>query len=393
MLSSAVTGEKPTLFYSVTHLRHNYITLTHFLNLAKIAKLGFNVVIALWDMNIISNPYFRRKEIENVEYTPEKYVQKKKEEVIDLALSLGMSTVKVYNSSEIWVRFIQQRNQSLFTKYYSTLSTMDLDEHNINAKINYLIQLPADLFFANFFNYLYPEDFKEPVDVIYSGEVRKNLYFATRKAMYHEGLIDVESPLIILSKEIPRIEIDTQIPHWDMTLGELSRLFAKWHYTKDELEQLYCNVFAPVLQEVNISRSSKKLIKTVNAPEALFNLHREEVAVITAGIMFEYFKKVKELTHSKIEPVFDFLNLNSWKEAENLGTILKSKNAMKILSLSNGTRTMTEVAKSANMQLSNASQYIAKMQKAGLIKIKDKKLHRSVKGIKINFDASISQMD
>jgi hypothetical protein len=350
------------------------------------------VIIALWDMNILSNPYFRRKEIESSStLSDEQYIQKKREELLELTAALGIKNVKIYNSSEIWARLIQQKEQALFVKYYSTLSMMDIDEPNLNDKINYLVQLPADLFFVNYFHLLYPEDIKAPIDVIYANPARKTLYYATRKAMYHEGLISVETPILILSKEIPRIEIDTQIPHWDMTLGEINRIISKWRYDWEQLEELFSNVIALVLPEIKISASgNSKTVKTVDAVEELKKLDKNEVSLVVSRALFDYFQKAKELMHAKHEFAPDFLSIKTGKEVNNLGALLKSKNTMKIIALANGTRTTTEIAKASNMQLSNTSQYISKLEKAGIIKIKDKKVFRSVKGIKINFDASIT---
>jgi predicted transcriptional regulator len=393
ILSNYSENDPPTLFYSLTHLKHNYITLTHLFNLSQLSKLGFNIIIALWDMNILSNPYFKKNELEkNIDYTFDQYIQKKRDEILEITTALGIEKIKIYNSSEIWARLIQQKDHPLFAKYYTTLSTMDLDEHNINAKINYLIQLPADLFFANFFNTLYPEDAKKSIEVMYSSPERKYLYFATRKAMYEAGIIDLESPLIIMSNEIPRIEIDTQIPHWDMSQNEIHRLITKWHYTDGELEKIFKNVIAQILPELTIKiNGHNKTIKTKDIMNELEKLDRETIVLITSKSLFDYFQKSKELMRTKQEPTPDFLTVKTRKEANELGALLKSDNTMQILALANGTRTITEIAKVANMQLSNTSQYINKLEKAGLLRVKNKKVYRAVKGIKINFDASITQ--
>lgn len=382
----------PAVFYSLTHLKHNYITLTHLFNLAKLAKLGCDIIISLWDMNVLSSPYFKKMESEKYQnLTNEQYIKQKKDEIIRLTAALGIGQAKIYTSSEIWARFTQQKEPPLFTKYYSTLATIDIDEYDIDEKLNYLIQLPADIFFADFFHQIYPEDVKKPIELLYTAPQRKNLYFATRKAMYNEGIISTERPAIIMSKEIPRIEIDTQIPHWDMSLNEINHIISKWQFAAEEINNLYKNVLAPVLPELTIATDSS--VRTIKAEEAIHKImheSRENIIASTSKNLFRYFQKAKELANLKEEPKPDFYNVKNKKEAELIGTILKSKNLQKILVLANGTRSVSDIAKSINMQLSNTSQYIAKLRKVGLVAIKDKMVVRTARGVKINFEVSLS---
>ncbi len=381
----------PTIFFSLTHIKHNYLTLTRLLNLAKLSKTGFNIAIVLWDMNILSNPYFKKVEFEHYKnWTTDQYLKKKKEEILSLAIAFGIKNIKVYYSSETWSRFMQQKDKGLFAKYYSVLSVIDLDESNINEKLNYQIQLPADVFFASFFHELYPEDCKKPIEAIYSSPARKSLYFATRKAMHYEGLTSTEQPVIILSKEIPRIEIDAQIPHWDMTASEIHQLLSKWRFEKSDIENLYKNAIGLILPEITIvTGKGKKKMKLDEGISQLSNQSRENIVASTSKNLFEYFQKIKEITKNAEEPKPDFHIIKTRKELKQLSALLKSENVMRILVLSNGNRTVSEIAKDTNMQLSNTSQYITKLKKAGLVKIKDKKVTRTTKGLKINFEISL----
>jgi predicted transcriptional regulator len=365
--------------------------LTHLFNLAKLSKLGFNLIIILWDMNILSNPYFKKVEFEKYkQWTSDQYINKKKEEIIALASALGVSNFKVYNSSDLWTRFLQQKEKALFTKYYSVLSTMDLDEYNLDEKLNYLIQLPADVFFANFFQELFSEDIKKPIEVMYSTPQRKMLYFATRKAMHNEGLTSTERPIIILSKEIPRIEIDSQIPHWDMTTSEINQLISRWQFEKEDIKNLYQNVLGTILPEVTtVTKTGAKIVNLEKAIEILQNESRENIVASTSKNLFTYFQNAKEITKSLEEPRPDFHTVKTKKELKQLSALLKSENIMKIIVLANGTRTISEIAKDMNMQLSNTSQYITKLKKAGLITIKNKKVTRTAKGLKVNFEVSL----
>ena len=383
--------ERPTVFFSLTHLKHNYLTLTHLLNLSKLAEAGFNIAIVLWDMNILSNPYFKKVEFERYKnLTSEQYIKRKRDEILVLANSLGIENVKVYDSSETWFRFIQKKDKELFVKYYTTLSVMDLDDYNLDEKLNYLIQLPADIFFANFFHELYPEDCKKPIEAIYCLPVRKSLYFATRKAMHNEGLTSTERPAVILSKEIPRIEIDAQIPHWDMTASEINQIVSKWQFQKSDIENLYKNVIGKILSEVTIVTHSGSQTRAIqNAVEELLNESRENIVASTSKNLFKYFQKAKEITKNIEEPKPEFQTVKTKKELRQLSALLKSENVMKILVLANGTRTISEIAKDINMQLSNTSQYITRLKKVGLVKIKDKKVIRTARGLKINFEISL----
>ncbi len=392
VLENSAGKGAPTIFYSLTHLKYNYITLTHLFNLAKLSKVGFNVVLVLWDMNILSNPYFKKVEFEKYRsLTSEEYIKKKKDEITSLANALGISNLNTYTSSELWARFMQQKEKAFFAKYYSVLGLMDLDEHDLNEKLNYLIQLPADVFFANFFHELYPEDQKKPIEVMYSAPQRKMLYYATRKAMYNEGLTSTERPLIILSKDIPRIDIDSQIPHWGMSVSEISQIVSKWHFEKEDLQNLYKNVFNTLLSEVTITtRKGKKILPLEKVPEALKNESKENITASLSNNLFSYLQKAKESTKNLEDPEPQFQTVKTKKQLKQLSALLKSENVMKILVLANGTRTISEIAKDINMQLSNTSQYITKLKKAGLVTTKNKKVTRTARGLKINFEISLA---
>jgi predicted transcriptional regulator len=209
--------------------------------------------------------------------------------------------------------------------------------------------------------------------------------------MYADGLIGSERPIIVLSKEVPRIEIDAQMPNWDMTLGEINHLISKWQFSNDEIGSLYENVIGLVLSEVSFSTSDgTKTVGIKDVFSLLPKLSREEIVLSTSHNLFEYFRKIRERLHVHAEPKPDFHTVKTRKEAQQIASLLKSKNALQILALANGNRTVSEIAKETNMQLSNTSQYIAKMKKNGLLAIKDKKVVRTSRGIKINFEATLS---
>ncbi len=392
ILQNADEKNPPTIYWSLTYLTTNYLTLTHLFSLAKICRLGCELVISLWDMNMLSNPYFKKIEFEKYQRPNyEQYIKQKKDEVRALTAALGIQNVKIYTSSEIWVRFTQQKEPPLFPQFYSTISTIDLDEIDINEKLHYLVQLPADLFFANFFNVLFAEDAKKPIDILYGMPERKSLYFATRKAMYSEGLVSTEKPVLLLPNRIPRIEIDAQIPQWDLTRNEIHQLLALWQFSPADLESLYQNVFGLILSEVTLVTSKgEKTVETKNASKYLGTMARGDVISSTTKNFFDYFKKARELVDFKHEPKLDFYNVKTRKEAQQIASLLKSKNALQILALANGNRTVSEIAKETDMQLSNASQYIAKLKRAGLLSVKEKKICRTSRGIKINFEATLS---
>lgn len=392
ILQNADEKNPPTIYWSLTYLTTNYITLTHLFNLAKICRFGCELVVSLWDMNMLSNPYFKKIEFEKYQRpTYEQYIKQKKDEVRALTAALGIQNVKIFASSELWIRFMQQKEPALFSQYYSTISTIDLDEIDINEKLHYLVQLPADLFFANFFHILFAEDAKKSIDILYGMPERKSLYFVTRKAMHSEGLVSTEKPVLMLPNNIPRIEIDAQIPQWDLTQNEIYQLIALWQFSPTDLEALYQNVFGLILPEVTlVTAKGEKTVETKNASKYLVAMNRENAIFSITKNFFEYFKKARELVDFRQEPKPDFYNIKTRKETQQIASLLKSKNALQILALANGNRTVTEIAKETNMQLSNASQYITKLRKAGLIAIREKKVNRTARGIKINFEATLT---
>ena len=44
--------------------------------------------------------------------------------------------------------------------------------------------MPMDIFIANYYHRLYPQQSKEPIDIVFSGENKKNIYTKVREKMY-----------------------------------------------------------------------------------------------------------------------------------------------------------------------------------------------------------------
>ena len=123
--------EKVRLFCSFTYITPNYINLFIINELAKLAKEGYELFIVIWDMNSITNKYFKRRVVHALgAESPSAFMDKKVQEVEQIFSSLGVESAKlhIYKSSDVWKRMVNIQSHDLFLKLYSVLASMKIGE-------------------------------------------------------------------------------------------------------------------------------------------------------------------------------------------------------------------------------------------------------------------------
>src|SRR3989344_5550347 len=122
--------------------------------------------------------------------------------------------------------------------------------------------MPADIFFANFLNILYPEDTDKPIDIVLVGNNKEIIYTKTRQLMYENGNISVEKPVFLLIKDIPYIVYDELVPEWNMPLEDIMGILNKYDMKEEYINALFETILSTKLDVLYYLDQNENIIGT-----------------------------------------------------------------------------------------------------------------------------------
>ena len=387
-------GKQHTILCSFTYITPNYsIILT--LEALKIFALNHNykVIILLWDMNALANPYFKKLATLGKIKDLNSFIDTKVVELRTLALSIGFigDNLLIYKSSDLWKRLVAFKEENLFQSFYSVLSQMKIKDYGIPSdKMSHIIQIPLDIFFANYFHRLFPEDLDEEIDFVFSSQHKEKLYLLTRELMLKSGLIKIKNPLFVLMELFPYIIYNDFVPEWDMSKDQIETIVAKARLSKRDIFSLFKYLESKPENELNSKGNTLKLDYN-----SLFKRYKNEkpnnLAHILSERLFKYLQEHKERyikESGKIQEII--LNIPTKQEAKKIGSVLKSHIALEILLSADGVLNTSQIAKKLGKSVATISTYSSRLRKLGLIRIlPNGKLKRNIKGVKINLELGL----
>ncbi|MEK6858360.1 MAG: helix-turn-helix domain-containing protein [Nanoarchaeota archaeon] len=388
-------GKLLTVFCSFTFITPNYSILFTLEQLRKFASSGnYQVHIVLWDMNILANPYFEKLYSLKKIAHPSSFIDDKVQEIKAITSSMGFNKEKVlvYKSSDLWKRLISYKDDDLFQEFYSILAQMKTTSFHVSGdKISHMIQIPMDIFFCNHFHKLYPEDVERPIDLVFFGENKEELYLACRELMISKRIVQHKNPLFILMKNIPYLLFNNITPEWNMSLREIKDIVVGCNPSKKDLFTLLSH-----LDEISGFVRIKKKGYNQDLEYSSFykeykNILTEELFQILADNLYLFFQdRKKKYLKATGEIEETILNLSKKNDVQEMGSILKSTIALDILLKADGTRTTTDIAKELNKSIATISTYANDLKKMKLIRVlPEGKLKRNIKGVKINLELGI----
>jgi len=359
---------------SFAYLTPNYSVLFTLNELKRITDKGnFRVFIVFWDMNTLVHPYFKKSLSNGKISDPNKYIQDKMIELEKITESIGfdMKKVLVYKSSELWRRLITYKDENLFQDFYSVLSEIKVQEYMTEMKISNLLQIPMDIFFANNFDKLCPEDTERPIDIIFSSNNKRVIYDMTRKQMYENGLIKSKKPLIMLMDDFPYMMHKSYVPEWNMSKKEINNIISNFNLSKSEMWSILRNISLDD-REIKISTDQSN----------------ENMKKLISEGLFEYLKRSKAKYNQVTDEINEqIISITKKDKLKEIGQVIKSDIALNILLLSDGTKTTTEISKILKKSVATISTYTARLKKLDLIRVlSNNKLKRNIKGVKFNLD-------
>lgn len=119
------------------------------------------------------------------------------------------------------------------------------------------------------------------------------------------------------------------------------------------------------------------------------NKNLKQVKELAVNLLYEYLIKFKtnfEMLDENQEE--EIINLQTERDVMSIGSTLKSKIALKILILADGTKNTTDISKILKKSIATISMYTNKLKKENLIETSPEgKIKRKIKGLKINLEA------
>lgn len=390
-------NEPKTAFFSLTYLTPNYYTIY------KLAKLNdfpenVNFVIAVWDINALTHAHMKITGVYGDEHARNRFMDEKIDELAKIICSQGISEkrFKIFKSSELWKRLISLDNAKHFINYMGIVGQVDTDIRNKKIlhkkRITHALQSVSDLFFINLINRLLPEEKLPNIDLVLAFKDRLPIYQRTRNLMAEEGLAEANNPVFVVGETIPYFEYDHRAIGWNMTSNQISDLIMKYKPNDFEMKGIFEKLLKGYLESFTVISGKKDEEVCYSTFMAAFDrLTEQKKQAAFATNLEKFLRQRKALYNSKSFVEANTLrSVNTKKDAIKMGGILRRKALIDILLLANGERTITDIAKNLNKQVSNVSAYISLLREDGLIRIENGKIKRTVKGLAINFETGLS---
>ncbi len=387
----AQRGRQLTLFCSFTYITPNYSILFTLEGLRKFTSSGnYKVILVIWDMNTLANPYFRRLSAMHKIPDAEKFIEQKIAELRTIAYALGFdkNELLIYKSSELWKRLISYKEENLFQQFYSILAQMKIRNYSVSDKLSHLMQIPMDLFFCNYFHRLYPEDLDREIDLVYFGQNKEKLYALARELMLNDALIKRKNPIFVLMKGFPYLIHNDCVPEWDMSLNEIRDIIIGCNLSNADVLDIMRHLCYYDGSVKIKSRGKVEEISYESFNKQYSNNDVMENIQLLAENLERYLRLRKERyleNSSEIEE--SILSITRKQEAKNIGSILKSVIALEILLRSDGTRNSTKIARELGKSVATIGMYVGKLKRMGLVRmLPNGNLKRNIKGVKINLE-------
>ena len=386
-------GKPVNLFCSFSYFTSNYSGIFLVNELSNLIKKGCNLYLVMWDINSQSHRRFKRiLRRQEHKITAEEIIEQKINEVLDLfhAFNVPRSKINIYRASDVLQRFIKKQDPNLFIQFYSILERMELNDLLHKHKASHLIQMPLDMFFANFFHKLYPEDVKSKIDVALLYGYQEAIYLETRKRMYGQEIIHNLSPLLLVLPHYPYLIHNDDLPEWKMSRDSIVTHILSCDVEKEEIEQMYNVVLGKILDEFDFLDDKNK-VRTLTLKEFLKEnkkLSFEKQKIGLGYNVYNYLQKVK----SMVVPMEKerILRLSNFEDIAKYSKLLSRKPLISILKHANGKQNATQLAKDLKIARSNMSAYLQTLKNNNLITIdKEGIIHRNVNVINTNFEVGV----
>ncbi len=380
--------EPINLFCSFSYFTSNYTGIFLMNELSQLMKQGCNAHIIMWDLNCESHPHFQEV-IKQRGLTPAQLIDEKMQEIRDIFKSLEtpLSKLKIYRASDTLNRFIHKKNPHLFLEFYKTMEKINLNYLMHKHKASHLIQMPFDMFFANFLHELYPEDVKGRMNVVLCYGYQESIFRPVLNAMTgHELTGHIKLPFLVLPSH-PYLIFNGALPNWTMNRDAIVHHILSINPAEQEINQCY-DVILKKLLDSFIVMDNNKQVKEM--PYETFINHYSKMSLEDKQVSLAYnFHKYLMSIKEKITPAASskVVHLKDKKDTVRIAKILSRKRLVDVLNHIDGNKNATQIAKELRIARSNMSVYLNELKKHELISVDDDgRVQRKITAITANFE-------
>ena len=381
-------GLEINVFCSFAYLTPNYSVLFALDELKRrLDQINYKLFVVFWDMNSLANPYFKKNISNRRIKNSEEYINEKMKELKDVIISRGFPQDRLilYKSSDLWRRLVSFKGEDLFQNFYSILSSINIKEFIGTNKVSNTFQIPLDIFFCNYLPQLFPEDIKKPIDIAFLGNNKLKIYKIIREKMISEGLTFLKRPLFLILKDFPYLNLRGYVPEWNMSLKEISEIINSCDLNRDDISSLGRNIILSGYSKLTDYKEFSDLCKNEKISKLKTQISKS---------IYEYLTECNLIFFSIFSRGFEegIRDLSSIEEIRKVGNLLRSRIALGIFLLSDGTKNTTSIAKILKKSVPTISTYANRLKKLNLVKVlENNNIKRTISGVKINFDLGIKK--
>ncbi len=360
--------ENPLVFFTLTYLTPNYLTLAMIEKLKRLTDDGFKIILVIWDTNAIIQKH--ALDLLKNYSSEEEFLVSKETELINVLISVGISPEKVIvnRSSKIWKKLASMKNPQLFLQFYNLLMNLDINIVGKFKSVSYLIQLPLDMFVASNYHILFPEHIQNPIDLFFFDERKEDIYVHVRDKMYSLGMIFYLRPALLKTESLPQFMYNGLIPEWNMNYDELHYILANCDFKKSDAIAVIEGIGSKLFDELEVVQNNiVKKYDSAKVAQLLSTLSKNDLITNLANFLNLYLHSFKK--KFIINDVFcNNFEIDSKDDMINIGGILRSEILLNTLFLCDGSNTVTNIAKKLEKQIGNISNGLTILQKNNLIK-------------------------
>ena len=348
---------KAHILMNITYLSPNYLSLRALATVASLTRLGNRVSLVLNDSNISTHKSVLQNNDALYYIASGRYMQQIIDQMARVIEAFGGSAkdLKIVKASDIWSGIVD--NYVYFADFYRMLGKTRVYgkdfENGEFEEAYHIIDKPFNAFvFANYAG-LTKSDFGMPDYLIVNN---KNPEPYRRAAMLLPRNEETRIDKKILSTHIlPALQYEDIYPSCYMELSQINHLLGAIRISKSEVSEMYQFFIHPML----------KLLTDMNKTQKTNNPYGKKADL--GYDLYAIFNAVTKLIESSPASEEVDMKISSPLQANNVRKLLASKRIVQMLRYCNGEYTIAEIAKKANLQLSNASLYMNKLRESGLV--------------------------
>ena len=340
----------------ITYISPNYLTVREMAIVASLTNFGNKVTILLHDSNIAAHKYVQGNEVAMAHVTGGGYIQHIIDQMYRLVSVFGgiKNNVRIVRASDLWIRIVG--SYSYFFEFYNLLGKLKVRrtdfENGEYEEVYHILDKPFDTFaFYNYTNLIH-SGFGNPEYLLLSNK-NPGLYRLAASLLKENA----ETQNIFSTQAIPILQREDVQPGCYMDFSTIKTLIRSIDIEPDAFKTVYGSFIMPMYEFLSNFQEVDKQ-KNLNG---FVDVSQFEID------MFNVLDNITKLLRVNTDGRPTELKIASAPQARQMRKLLASERISELLRYCDGEYTIAEIARKANMQLSNASTYINKLREAGIL--------------------------